>query len=1436
MTDRPELPVDTFAAFFRSFNNGRDPFRWQVRLAEQACAGIWPDYIKLPTASGKTSCLDIAVFALAFQACRRDRTQEAIEAPRRIFFVVDRRIIVSEAFERASKIARFLQRALDPEAELRPDEQDSFEQIAESDRAALANVAGWLRHLAGNEKAPPLDCYELRGGIYRDDAWVRSLLQPTIVTSTVDQVGSRLLFRGYGVSDRNLAIHAALTANDALILLDEAHCSNPFSQTMKAIARYRDAGLKDGEQPRWAEQSLKTPFKFVEMTATPPHDAKPEAVLRLDDADYAADSVLNDRHGCAKLIRLEASSAKGAAQNTTLAKHLVEHAESLAKGSDQQEPCRRIAIVVNRVACARAVYALLRDEKKGHGDRVELMIGRMRPLDRDGLTKTLQQRFKSGSEEKLSEPHFVVATQCLEVGADFDFDGMVTQCASLDALRQRFGRLNRLGQSKDARGVIVMAEGDKAPRKPDPIYGESLPATWEWLQQQTTDGEVNFGIKTLDRVLSDASRESSDAIKQLSPKAVDAPVLMPAHLDLLCQTAPRPALEPNIAAYLHGPNRGVPEVRICWRADLPELNGNQWEEACQQTLALCPPSSAECLSVPLSQFKAWLKGEESDDFSDLLGEQLEDADDDGDFGAKRQPDSSDQVAHRRGVIWKGQKCVPLNGTKAGLKELFPNAVIVLPATAGGWDVLGHVPNAPAAPDQSGKGKQAVISVTERRYELARIDIASAAFKQSRNRDILRVHRSLMTSSADTASLNGLWKFIPPDTTHSWKHSALSQYEEEDDASDESGSALTEAAMAEDELRSSTLGLTRELLAGKSAKQVTMVRYPQPIDGVDQRRGFGIVIVGPLHTERTSLPRASFDDDFDEHNLDANERLSLADHLADVADETERLVENINLEAPLADALIAAAERHDLGKADLRFQAMLLGSSLDLAAMQPTLWAKSSRGAESRRVTVDRSSTTHEADQLPRGFRHEMLSLQLAELVRDDLDNSAREVMLHAIAAHHGHARPFAPVVEDAEPLQIHLSNLFPSESNGLNVTLSASERAKWQAHRLDSGISERFWKLNRRFGWWGLAWLESALRLADWVASAHPKERPHRVLHQGQAKRAEPATARALACVGLNGANPLGFLAAVGLFRHVTEMLEPTIRMKWQIAGGNWSPVFIGAHEALSTEATFLDWLFESLKVEPNSHWLKRLNEIPDDRLGLGTESVYSSIIETVTHRDRLQADWLSCNGSDLCEASSNNQLQTARRDYFPESAAAIVSGLTREHLERTMFRIWDYADPIQKVSLHLEPREDRRHAYQWFRPVGDPTRTLRGGMLGANRLAMEAWPLFQSVAVRGDLQTVGFLGTRPMKGIRWTWPLWSSPLSICDATPILNLADLQYDDSTDDSIERRLLLRGIATAFRLKRILVEKTPNFTSPVALFTRSNSLRESRSMNSPCEKLR
>ena len=1390
MIDNPDLQADSFPTFFHSIY-GRTPFRWQSRLAERACHGDWPRFIKLPTSSGKTSCLDIAVFALAHQAWRRHANGIAIDASRRIFFVVDRRIIVNEAFLRASHLKEKLKASLD-----RHDNP-------------LYSVAWWLRSLAGNQHASPLDCVELRGGIYRDDAWVRSLLQPTIVTSTVDQVGSRLLFRGYGVYDQSLPIHAALTANDSLILLDEAHCSKPFGQTMEAIARYRDAHLAPNEAARWAEQPIRTPFRFIEMTATP-RDTSTDDVFQLEDADYQVDTALHERHGCAKPVRLDESNAKGAKQNETLAKHLVAHAESLAGGSDSKPPCFRIAIVVNRVDCARQAFKLLKEK---YGNRVELMIGRMRPIDRDRLTRKLQDRFKSGSQEQLTDPHFVVATQCLEVGADFDFDGMVCQCAALDALRQRFGRLNRLGGSPHARGVIVMAEGDKAPPKPDPIYGESLPATWDWLNQKSTNDVIDFGIRSLDAVLSKSRSECPSDVERLSAPSLNAPVLMPAHLDLLCQTSPRPALEPDVAPFLHGPNRGVPEVRICWRADLPvpgdrsSKESSEWLKECRQTLAVCPPSSAECLSVPLPQFKAWLLGQDdaSNDSGDVLGEEVSE---DSETAAVR-PKSMvrPRPANRRGVIWNGRHCLAASGDVDEVEAVRPNALIVLPATAGGWTSLGYVPDAPAEPNDVQNESSNIGSLIEQKRDLSRIDEAMAAFRQSRDRLILRVHRDLMTSAADNAALAGLWKFID-DGNQTWHHSELQRTEELGPGEPPSGSSEFP-----DSGRANSLREVRAALASvKLAKQAPMVRYPG-----------GFAVTGPRISSRNELPRASFDDAFDEQNIDADGRQSLVDHLADVTVETERLLDNIGMETTLANAIIAAAERHDLGKADPRFQAMLLGSSLDMAWMQPKLWAKSARGSAARHVrwSAETAVSSGDPDRLPIGFRHEMLSLDFAQQFHHGLSDDSEEVMLHAIAAHHGHARPCAPVVFDEDPPAVSLDKLFPPPTAVVSANISAEHRKRLPAHRLDSGISERFWKLNRRFGWWGLAWLESTLRLADWVASAQPSPKgitPRVLTCRKTLVSTPPKGLLARNCIGLNGGNPLGFLAAIGLFRHVATKLGSTVRLKWEIAGGNWSPTLLGEHAILNSDEAMLDWLFESLRSDRGKHYLERLSENSNESLGLTRPSVYSLAANDASSSDRIAADWLSCNGSDLCDATRANQLRVKRVDQFPGSVNALGADLTREQLERTLFRRWDYADPKRNLSLHLEPRDDRRYAYQWHRPEKDPQQARSGSMAGANRLALESWPLLQSVALGSVLQTIGFSGTQPTKGIRWTWPLWVVPISLCDVSAILNLSDLQSDANTKASGNGKTLsARGVGIAFRLHRILVQKTPNLTAPVAIFT-------------------
>lgn len=628
------LKSGDFGAFFFELHK-RTAFPWQIALAEQVCEVGWPEVIDLPTASGKTACLDIALFALAVKK----------QAARRIFFVVDRRVIVNEAYWRMCTVAK---------------------KLAEEKTGVIGAVAKALREMTGDEDADPLDVHEMRGGIYRDNSWVRSPLQPTVITSTVDQVGSRLLFRGYGVSRSSWPINAALIANDALIFLDEAHCSRAFAQTLGWIRDYR------GNE--WAEKPVSRPFGFIEMTATPTQGAG-MARFCLQDADRKNEH-MRPRLFTPKptILRLETARPKDL---DAIPNFLVEQAVELA----DKNGAKRIAVMVNRVATAKKTFDAL-IKKASESDKVHLLIGRMRPVDRDELLKKLEP-LKAGATRNANstERHFVVSTQCLEVGADLDFDVLVTECASIDALMQRFGRLDRLGELDGrARGCIMISTGAADPKDPDPIYGTSLKKAWQWLVQLGGDGrEVNMGIEAHDgqplTVAQELKKLPEPDANRMRRMGQDAPALMPAHLDALVQTSPSPYAEPDVALFLHGVEEGLPEVQVVWRADLKPGDEDNWKEI----VSLCPPVSAEAMPVKLWEFRCWMRGAEDSGVAD--------ADLEGVGGGEETLRERTLVQEPRdALIWRGDK-----SKLASEDKVKPGDTLVLPLKLRGWEQFGYAP-------------------------------------------------------------------------------------------------------------------------------------------------------------------------------------------------------------------------------------------------------------------------------------------------------------------------------------------------------------------------------------------------------------------------------------------------------------------------------------------------------------------------------------------------------------------------------------------------------------------------------------------------------------------------------------------------------------------------------------------------------------------------
>jgi len=569
-----------FSDFFRSLW-GRDPFPWQVMLADRAAEKGWPDAIDLPTASGKTACLDIAVWALAKQAGDTSRS-----TPRRIWLVVDRRIVVDEAYERAQKIAAALESA---------------------DSADARTVADRLLGLRGlDSKKRPLAVGRLRGGVLRDDRWARIPSQAAILTSTVDQIGSRLLFRGYGNSALAAQIFAGLAGNDSLILLDEAHCAQPFLQTLRAVKMFRSE--------RWSEIANPTPFHVAVLSATPPGEDNGDDLETFPANEDERALGLNHQELQKRLRVTKRAILEAVKDEEKLTDKIADAAEGFARVGTL-----RVGVIVNRVARAMEIAAGLRakarqkipDEPPAFD--VELLTGRIRPVERDMLVgEKLHPFLHSSPKQNPVRPLILISTQCLEVGADFSFDALVTECASLDALRQRFGRLARLGNPETSHAVIVSAES--AMKESDPIYGDALKATWDFLwskavvetrasgKRAVEERSVDFGFESLRALL---PPPDSDELHAMLASSSDAPILLPAHLDLLCQTAPRPHPDPDIGIFLHGKGRKSAEVRVALRCDFDPERTQDWPEIA----SLCPPVASE-----------WVRLKVTDTFRDPRGE------------------------------------------------------------------------------------------------------------------------------------------------------------------------------------------------------------------------------------------------------------------------------------------------------------------------------------------------------------------------------------------------------------------------------------------------------------------------------------------------------------------------------------------------------------------------------------------------------------------------------------------------------------------------------------------------------------------------------------------------------------------------------------------------------------------------------------------------
>jgi CRISPR-associated endonuclease/helicase Cas3 len=554
------------------------------------------------------------------------------------------------------------------------------------------------------------------------------------------------------------------------------------------------------------------------------------------------------------------------------------------------------------------------------------------------------------------------ATQTIEAGVDIDLDGLVTDAAPLDALRQRFGRLNRAGRPIAPVAAILAHREDISPKADDPVYGDRIAATWNALLAAavSTDGIVDFGVEAFPKQLIDATAGL------VSPKP-DAPVLLPPYADLWSQTSPVPEADPEVGLFLHGPNHQPASIQVVWRAD---LNAEDLEDRAYvlEVLKRMPPRPAEAIQIPLWTARAWLR----DETGSL--NRLSDA-------SESAPDAIEASGGRRAFRYLG----PDEERSRAIwpADIHPGDLIIVPATAeyGGCDEWGWHPAAKAPVVDL--AESAALPYRGRRYA---VRVTAELIHQ------WLVHEAGLSPPEPVADIEEIRRRL---------HSAIADLGEDADPQ-----ALLEGICALDlpERLQHWLRPLREREYRRRLEKPAFL-YRQGSAGVR-----GVIFVAPFGLKEkvedddlAALPATESDD----IGLFGGYPLLLEQHSKDVREAAAEFANRAGLPCALAADVALAGYLHDLGKSDPRFQAYLAGGDL-------FGWDEHHMLAKSGRDRLPKNAW--DRAQLPENWRHEALSVRLARSRPEFSEAHDPMLVLWLVGVHHGYGRPLFPHADREEPV------------------------------------------------------------------------------------------------------------------------------------------------------------------------------------------------------------------------------------------------------------------------------------------------------------------------------------------------------------------------------------------------------------------------------------
>ncbi len=495
----------------------RYPFSWQEEVLDHICEhGVWPERINAPTGSGKSSVVDIHLFANALAA-----VGAAPRVPRRLCVTVGRRALVDSQADRAREILKCMKNALADGS----GESDILRRVAE----ALQSF-----QTRNDEKgSKPFETGHIRGELSNRNLPVTDISACAIIAATPDMYGSRALFRGYGSTKAARPRETALLAMDTVMVLDEAHMNRQLLHTTQRIAEL---------QKREVNLGVPT-LQVVETTATPSTEDSDSTTLGVDieALDSPNDKELRKRVNSHKELVLRPidkwDGKPGNSPTVNAAVDAIKDFLAHREAGEDSEEAHTVGCIVNHVRTAISIKeALAKDLAE---DEVQLLVGRMRPYDLKKLQKKHSKLFTTKGDKSVK---VVVATQTLEVGIDVDFADLVTELAPASSLAQRFGRVNRLGHRTDSKVVVIEpASGDSVKKDAPPYKAVDLSNAYGWLE--VLNGAENPSVNPAAMVKNPPVQSSPERLLYQRPEWPD--------LLEFSRTDENPYDEPDLDLWLH---------------------------------------------------------------------------------------------------------------------------------------------------------------------------------------------------------------------------------------------------------------------------------------------------------------------------------------------------------------------------------------------------------------------------------------------------------------------------------------------------------------------------------------------------------------------------------------------------------------------------------------------------------------------------------------------------------------------------------------------------------------------------------------------------------------------------------------------------------------------------------------------------------------------